>query len=185
MSNNKKRNKRSFSSMVMLNLFGGKEKQDIFIEEEVESPLKTIINTFKGDKVAMFGLTLFILIVAVMLIGPLIWPIDLSFSESSQGHVPPGYNLMKVPDALQGNVEYITAGSSFSVGIDKNGKVYVWGESKITDTIDIANVPKELQDAKIVKAAAGQDHVIAVDEAGKLYAWGNNRHQQTDIPFFF
>ncbi|NLY21436.1 MAG: ABC transporter permease subunit [Tissierellia bacterium] len=169
--------------MLMLNLFGGKDKQDIFVEDDIESPLKTIINSFRDDKVAMVGLGIFLLIVAVMLIGPLIWPIDLSFSETSQAHISPGFDLLEIPKELQNNAKDISAGSSFSVGVDNNGKVYVWGKPRITETISIDKIPEDVKNAKIVNVEAGTDHVLAVDESGRLYAWGNDRHQQINAPF--
>ena len=183
MKNNKKRDRMSFSSMIMLNLFGGKDKQDMFVEEEIESPMKTIIKTFRSDKVAMFGMIVFLIIVAIMLIGPVIYPIDLSFSETSQINISPGFDLMKLPAGLDGNIEDIDIGSKFSVGADKDGKVYIWGKTKITETITVDKIPDEVKNAKIVNVAAGLDNILAVDENGKLYAWGNSRNKQTDVPF--
>ncbi len=110
-------------------------------------------------------------------------PIDLSFSEVSQQHIPPGRNLMKYPKALEGKVQDISTGPKFSVATSTDGKLYIWGgKTKITDTIDLRKVPKDM--GNIVKLAAGYDHILALnDEGGQLFAWGGNgRQRQTDIP---
>ncbi len=92
-------------------------------------------------------------------------PIDLSFSEVSQQHIPPGRNLMKYPKALEGKVQDISTGPKFSVATSTDGKLYIWGgKTKITDTIDLRKVPKDM--GNIVKLAAGYDHILALNDEG-------------------
>ena len=91
--------------------------------------------------------------------------------------------MMDYPDELvKAGVVDISVGSNFSVGVDTNGKVYVWGKTKISRVIDVADVPNEVAKAKIVKVAAGFDHIVVVDEKGTIYCWGNARLGQTKLP---
>ena len=41
-------------------------------------------------------------------------------------HVAPGLDLMKYPKSLEGKVEDISTGPTFSVATDTNGKLYMW-----------------------------------------------------------
>ena len=179
MSENKtKQNKKiSFLSLLFANLFGGKKKLSLYEEAQVQSPFKTIVKTFKSNKISMIGLIVFLIILAIVLIGPVIKPIDLSYSETSQMNVAPGNDLMKIPDSLVGRVQDIAIGPTFSVGVSTDGEVYIWGKTKITDSTDIKNLPSDM--GKIVKVAAGYDHIILLNEEGKLFFSGSNRQQQT------
>jgi len=176
-SNNKKP---SFLYLLFTKLFGGKKHLSLVEEEQMESPLRIVINNFKDNKVAMTGLIVFILIFIFVMVGPYFFPIDLSFAESSQQNVAPGLDLMSVPKELQGKIQQISVGPTFSVGISTNGKLYIWGKTKITKAIDVKKVPKKM--GKIVKIAAGYDHILALNDKGQLFAWGSNRNQQATIP---
>ncbi|NLK44453.1 MAG: hypothetical protein GX300_08675, partial [Tissierellia bacterium] len=159
--NTNKKNKKSFLSLLFGNLFGSRKELSILEEEQVQSPWRTVIRTFRSNKVSMTGLIVFLLIFATVMIGPLIKPIDLSFSETSQKDIAPGFDMMKVPQALQGKIQDISVGPTFSIGTSTDGDVYVWGKTRITSAIDIKNLPrdektKQLIDmGKIVKVSAG------------------------------
>lgn len=181
--------KKSFLRLLLINLFGGKSKMAVMeeeilsnegVEEEIESPGQIIWSSFKSNKVSMAALVTFLIIVIISLVGPLIDPIDLSFSEVSQQHIPPGRDLLKYPKALEGNVQDIDIGPRYSVGVSKDGQLYVWGKSKISDTINLRRVPKDM--GKIVKVAAGYNHILALNEDGELFAWGSDRQMQASIP---
>lgn len=86
--------------------------------------------------------------------------------------------MLKLPSALKGKVADIGCGRTFGVGIDTDGHVYTWGNTRITDKIDISNIPDEVQNADIVHLAVGDDHAVALDVDGNLYVWGNTRLQQ-------
>lgn len=180
-NDNKKnnKNKKSFLHLLFINLFGGKKKMDI-LEEEIQSPWQTVRSTFKDDKVAMTALIIFLVIVAIVLVGPVVHPIDLSFSETSQQNVEPGLDLMKVPESLKGKVQDIAIGPTFSIGVSTDGKLYIWGKTRISSTINVNKMPADM--GKITKVAAGFDHILALNDEGKLFAWGNDRQRQTSIP---
>lgn len=179
---NKKDNKKkkSFLSLLFTNLFGGKSKLSIYEEEKVQSPLKTVLKTFRSNRIAMTSLGVFVTMLLIVTIGPLIKPVDLSFSESSQIHIAPGFDLMKVPSAMKGKVQDITVGPSYSVGVTTDGKLYMWGKTRLSDTIDLRKIPSGM--GKIVKIASGYDHIIALNDQGQVFAWGNNWRKQATVP---
>ena len=182
--NNKKK---SFFSLLMGNLFGVKPELSLMEEEQVLSPLRTVINSFKSNRVAMFGLITFILIFLIVLIGPAIYPIDLSYSEISQQNVGPGSNFLKFPKELEGNLQDISVGPTFSIGTTQDGKIKIWGKTRISSTMDMSRLPvdsknKKIDMGKVVKVAAGHDHAIALNENGDLFGWGNDRQDQSTIP---
>ena len=176
--------KKSFRPFVWLRrLFFGPGKELSFLEEEqVQSPLRSMAKRFLHNKIAMTGLIVFVACLLLVIIGPIFLPLDLSYSDSTQQNVPPGMNLATLPKELKGDVQAMSVGPTYGIGVDEEGKVYTWGYTKVTDTIDIGNIPQEVQDAKIVDVAAGYDHVLALSEDGILYVWGNDRLGQADIP---
>lgn len=178
---NQENKNKGFHKLLFGNLFKNRNELSLLEEEQVQSPFRTMVNTFRSDVVSMVALSIFLLIFAIVLIGPLILPIDLSFMETSQENVAPGLDMMKFPEALDGNVEQISIGPTFSVGVDKEGKVYTWGKTKISDTTNIRNIPTDM--GKVVKVAVGTDHVLALNSEGKLFTWGSNRQQQGTIPY--
>lgn len=159
-----------------------KEIEDLMKEEQVQSPMRTVLRNFRENKLAMTGLIIFLMIFLFVMIAPLFVPIDLGFSDSTQSNVAPGYDMMKYPNELKGNVKDIGASATFAVGLSNDGKVYAWGKTKISKTIDIADIPDEVQNANIVQIAVGNDHVVALDDKSNVYVWGNTRLGQADIP---
>jgi len=171
--------KKSFFSFLRKD----KKEQDIFQEEQVQSPLRTIVSNFLHNRIAMTGVVVFLAIFIFVMIGPHIWVLDLGYEDNTQVNIAPGLDMMSYPRALANEgVQKIAVGSTFSVGCSKEGHVYVWGKSKITEIIDVRDIPEEVKNAKIVDVAAGQDHVVALDEQGNIYVWGNTRQGQDKIP---
>ena len=141
MSDNKKK-KVSFLGM----LFGNRNKaENIMVEEQVTSPGRMIVNNFLHNKLGMTGLIIFLAIFLTVFIAPMFIELDLGYSDATQTNIPPTMNMLDVPEELAGNVQDIAAGTTFGVGCDKNGKVYIWGHTKITDVIDLANIPDEVK----------------------------------------
>ena len=169
---------------MLKHLFGKRDKElDVLQEEALQSPLRTVVRTFASNRLAFGGLIVFLVIFLIVLIGPVFNPIDLSEKEETQINVAPGLNMMKVPDGLKGNVKEISTGATFSVGVDNDGKVYVWGYTKISNKIDIAKkMPKQKEMGKVVSVSAGFDHVMALNEDGELFIWGSDRMGQCQIP---
>lgn len=154
------------------------EVKDIMQEEQVQTPFKTMAANFFKKKTVIVGLVVFIAIFLLVLIGPKIWVLDLSDQDSTLVNIPPGYNMMKVPNELKGNIKDITAGRTYGIGIDTEGTMYTWGHTRITEKIDIANIPDEVRAADLTMLAAGEDHAVGIDENSQVYVWGNTRLQQ-------
>ena len=165
-------------------LFGGKkEALDVMQEEAIQSPMRTIIKNFVGNKLSIGGLVVFLLMFLVVLIGPLFYPIQLSEKEETQLNVAPGMDMMDVPKELEGNVRMISTGATFSVGLDNNGKVYVWGRTKISNKIDIKkDLPSQEELGEVVAVSAGFDHAMALNAEGEVICWGSNRMSQAKPP---
>lgn len=184
MSKDNQKKKHSFS--LMKRLFGGKSKNkelDILQEEALQSPLRTVIRKFVENKLAMGGLILFLIIFLTVIIGPIFYPINLSATEETQTNIAPGMNFMSVPKGLDGNIRDIAVGATFSIGVDNDGKVYIWGKTKISNSIDISkNMPSQKDLGNVVTVAAGFDHVMALNDKGKVFCWGNKRLGQCDVP---
>ena len=91
-------------------------------------------------------------------------------------------NMMKVPKDILDDVKVIEPGSTFGFALTNSGDIEYWGQTDITRTIDLADIPNDVKNANIVQLAVGTDHAVAVDDQGVVYAWGNNRLGQLDLP---
>ncbi|MHB8097301.1 MAG: ABC transporter permease subunit, partial [Erysipelotrichaceae bacterium] len=86
-----------------------------------------------------------------------------------------------MPDYLKdGSVQLVdlTVTLRTAAGIDKDGKLYVWGEN----FNELLELPEGIENAKITQVVAGRAHFMAIDSNGKLYAWGSNKYEQATIP---
>ncbi len=156
------------------------EVKDILKEEQVQTPFRTMAKSFFAKTTVRIGLCGFILVFLFVLIGPRYWVLDLSEQDSTLINLPPSNSMMDVPKELKGRIADIAAGRTYGVGLDTDGHLHTWGHTRITDKINIADVPDEVQNADLVMFAAGDDHVVAMDEQGQLYVWGNTRLQQAN-----
>lgn len=148
--------------------------------ELIVSPGRQIFNRFMERKFAVISVIVVLIMFLIVFIVPhFMTKYYDAFTETTQKDLPPTMSLMKVPKELKNNIKSIDSYSSFSVGLSKDGKVYVWGIGKLGATgLNVMDIPEEVKNAKIAYVAAGQDHIIALDENGKLYGWGSNRFGQ-------
>ena len=176
-------NKENKKPSLFARLFGNRNKQLSFMEEEqLQSPTRMIVRNFTSNKLGMTGLIVFLCIFLFVMIGPKFFILDLSYQDNTQTNVPPTLTMLSVPEGLEGNVKDITPGTTFGVGVDNDGHVYTWGYTKITEVIDVGVIPDEVKKAHIEQIAAGYDHIAAIDDAGRVYVWGNDRLGQTNLP---
>ena len=148
-------------------------------EERIQTPMRAMLSSFVHKPLAMVGLIVFLAIFVFVLVGPRIWPLDLSDQDASLTNLPPSNNMMAVPkEMLAAGVADIASGNTYGLGTDVNGKLYIWGHTRVTDKIDMADIPQEVLDADLTYIAAGTDHCVAVAEDGQVYVWGNTRLQQ-------
>ena len=161
--------------------FKKKKDLNIYQEEQIQTPWRTVVRSFIANKLSMGALILFLAIVAFMFIAPIFFRIDLGYNEPMQADLPPSQKFMQFPEAMRKDALDISAGSTFGVGIDSAGKFHAWGDKELFAMPDLeATQPKEMTD--LVKVAAGYDHVLALDAAGKVWAWGNGRNGQVRVP---
>lgn len=174
-----KNKKTSTIGAAFARMFGMQKKERSFMEEEaLQSPSRVAARNFFHRPTAVFGLVVFIMIFLLVMIGPYFMPIDLGHSDSNLTNIAPGYNMMSVPKQMrQEGVADIAAGQTYGIGLSKAGKVYTWGYTKVSDAIDLKDVPEELTNGSVnVKfMAAGNDHAVAIDENNEFHFWGNNR----------
>ena len=148
-------------------------------DELMQSPVRMVVQSFLHDKVAMTGLILFLVIFLCCIVLPFFYPIDLYYQDVTQSNVAPGFGMLKVPSQLQGNAQMVSAGSTFSVAVDKDGNVYEWGTFP---TDRLKNIPSSSETGKLTQISAGLDHVLAVNEEGQIFTWGNDRMGLSQIP---
>ena len=175
----KKEKKQSTFGTVLRRMFGLQKKEMNFMEEEaLQSPGRVAARNFFHRPTAVFGMVVFLMIFVFVLVGPYIWVIDLGQSDSSMVNIGPGLNMMKVDEQLKADgIREIVPGATYGLGVDNDGRVYSWGYTRVTETLDLGNIPAELTDGTVhvVQLAAGADHAVAADAEGNLYFWGNNR----------
>ncbi len=150
---------------------------DVLKEEELQSPLRTIVKNFAENKIAMAGTIIFAFILFASLILPFFRPLDTTFQDSTQQNTAPGLTMLSIPKKLKNNVEQIAVGSTFSLGIDQAGNLYQWG--KVSNQ-KLAELPEDMR--PLAQVSAGHDHALALSEDGKVYTWGNNRLNLGKVP---
>ena len=153
------------------------EKRKNMAVEDIVSPLQQVVRNFFERKLAVGALCVLIAMFITVFVGPLFMPNYYdAYIEVTQKSIAPTMSMMSVPKELQGDIKMIDGYGSFTVGLSNSGKVYVWGSTQLGTTgIDIADIPEDVQNAKIEMIAAGIDHIVAIDDQGIVHAWGNNR----------
>ena len=146
----------------------------------MQSPSKTVIKNFVSNKLSVGAVLILVLMFAGVFIGSSFMTLDLSYAESSQQNVGPGLGLLSVPGDLKDNAVSLSAGSTFSVGADKDGNVYVWGHPDISKTISMEQIPENM--GKVTMVSAGYDHAIALNDNNEVFCWGNDRLKQCAVP---
>lgn len=143
--------------------------------DKIESPARQAAKRFFRKPIAVISLTVLVAMFALVFIGSACMPLDLSYRESLHSNLAPGFRMLSVPGGLKNDIVSISGVSSFSVGLDSEGKVYVWGNTKFPNsatTDDMKDIPDELDGVKVTAVAAGADHAVAITEEGKVVCWG-------------
>ncbi|MBO4445606.1 MAG: ABC transporter permease subunit [Clostridia bacterium] len=180
MENNKKE---FFLVRWIRRLIFPQKELDIYTEEQMQSPMRLVVKNYFSKPMSVISLIVFIIIALFVFIAPHFVYLDLGEQDSTLVNIAPGYNMLKYPKALEQNgVQDISVGNNYSIGVDKEGHVYVWGKSKVTKIIDLSKLPNDVQKADIVGVAAGADHALAYDKRGTIYAWGSDRLNQCTLP---
>ena len=173
---------KSFGRTIASLFTFGPKKEPVFnlAEEAVLSPTRVIVRNFRRNKLAMFGLVWFVLMILVIFGGSALYPIDLFETEPVLRNTQPGTGYVSFPSSFQrAGVDTISSGITYSVALGQDGKVYTWG----VDVEGVLSVPKEVTSEKIAKITSGDRHVLALTEGGRVLAWGNNNFNQAEVPF--
>jgi len=157
---------------VFRKLFGVRHRE----EESIKTPFCLVVERFRSNGTAMAGLLIFLVLFLSVMILPAFFPLNLSYQEVTQQNVSPGRTMLAYPKSLEGNVRKIAVGSTYSVGVDQQGTLSLWGKYPK----NLEKLPEGMGAIKDV--SAGVNHILALDEKGQLYAWGSNRFHQLEIP---
>ena len=148
--------------------------------EALESPMRLAVKTFFRRKLAVGALILLIALFLLVFIGPLILPMDAAFTDANQANIAPNLSMRSIPRALRKEgIRDISSFGTFSVGVSQENTLYIWGYSE--DALvghDYSEFPEEIEEGKVLAAAAGSDFVIAVTTEGKIIGWGDNTRGQ-------
>ena len=125
------------------------EEQD---DELMQSPFRMVVTSFIRDKIAMIGLCAFTFIFLCCMILPFFFPIEMNYQDVTQANVAPGFGMLNIPSALKNNALDIAAGSTFSVGSDRDGNVYEWGTFP---TDKLKKIPSSSEMGKLTMISAG------------------------------
>ncbi|MBE6599091.1 MAG: hypothetical protein E7638_06580, partial [Ruminococcaceae bacterium] len=167
------KNKKTLRESWLGRMFRGASKELDPNPEKYASPGKLAVKRFFRRPAACVALAVIVCMFLFVFIGPMINPIDLSYSETLHKNVSPSYNMMSIPSDLEEDVNQIASYSTWSVGVDNAGEVYTWGKTYMKDVnIDMADIPEEVKNSKILHVAAGIDHAVAISEDGRVYSWG-------------
>lgn len=155
-------------------LFYGPNKEISAMQvDKLETPFVTVLKRFFAKKTALIATITFIIILLLVFLAPYFYPIDVNYRSTTQSNKKPGYNYLSVPSALN-SAKMISIGPSYGIGIDQDGKVHIWGDTKLSKYVDLKDIPNEVLNDKIEWVSAGADFIIAVAESGKLYGWGQD-----------
>ena len=177
--NNKKRKKPLTMMLATRRMVAGQPAPASEEEEAMLTPFQMVVNNFLHDKVAVARVICFVLIFLCCIVLPFFLPMDKYFQDVTQANVAPGFGMLTPPSGLNGNAQEVSVGSTFSVGIDRDGNVYEWGTFP---NEKLKNIPSASEMGKVTQVSAGLDHILAVNEEGKLFTWGNDRMGLEAIP---
>ena len=150
-------------------------KAELQEEERIESPTRLILNAFFRKKAAVAALLVLVGLFLFVFIAPMLVQLDVNYTDPLQQNLAPVYSLKRVPKRLKKEIEDIDGFSGFTVGLSKQGKVFVWGNTQ--DTLsgrDMKDIPQQVKEEGAVLVAAGKDHVLALTKSGDLVGWGDD-----------
>lgn len=143
--------------------------------EKIESPSRLLRQAFFRKKSAVTALIFLVALFLFVFIAPLFLSLDINYTDPLQQNISPGYSLCSPPRALKKDVRYIDGFSDFTVGVNSEGKLFVWGNVKNRLTkVNVKKYPDTVRDEGVVVASAGKDHIAAVTKLGKIVCWGDN-----------
>lgn len=156
-----------------------KRPVDMLAEEAVMSPSKVIVKNFFRNKLAIGGLIGFTMMLSVVFIGAALNPLTILETNPIMRNTKPGLGYTKITnDAKNAELVQIANGSTYGIGLGKDGDVYAWGQ----DVLGATKIPSDINALQIKKIASGDRHAIVLTTSGKIYGWGNNNFKQAIVP---
>ncbi len=158
-------------------MFFGASKELTIADERFDSPSKLAVKRFFRKPLATLAVVVLISMFLFVFIGSAISPVDLTETGSEMLHtnMAPTMSLMKLPEGMKDGAVDISSRGSFTIGVDTDGQVYMWGHYFNVSgeaSRNVMNIPAEVKNSKIVHVAAGSDHCVAISEDGHVYCWG-------------
>ena len=160
---------------VLRRLFLGNIGQSPRLDDRYDSPSKLAVKRFFRKPLATGAVIILCCMFLFVFIGPMVSPVDLSYVESMHKNVAPNMSMMKLPSSMKEDPVSISSRGSFTLGLDKNGDVHVWGYYSTFSSDpakNVMNIPEVVKNADIAYAAAGSDHCVVIAKDGTMYAWG-------------
>lgn len=121
-----------------------------------------------GARLAAVVLTIIFLLVGVL---PFFIPAELRYTDNNLANIPPSFDQMSLEGSLSSGILDINGISGVSVGVDREGRVYLFGAASGSVGERIFTLPEELGEG-VVSASCGYDHAIAVTRGGRIVGWG-------------
>ncbi|MDE5893267.1 MAG: hypothetical protein K2H45_10120, partial [Acetatifactor sp.] len=164
-------------------MFFGASKELTVADERYDSPNKLAVKRFFRNPLATGAVIILAGMFLFVFIGSAIAPADLTETGSEMLHtnMAPTQSLMKLPDGMKDGAVDISSRGSFTIGVDTDGQVYMWGKYlniSGDESRDVMNIPAEVLNSRIAHVAAGSDHCVAISEDGHVYAWGESDNGQ-------
>jgi len=174
---------RAIKSAFVRGFLGNNKEMTIFEEEAVQSPLRVTAKKFFKNKMAIVGLTVFLGVLLFCFVGSIFIKADVFYINTTQGNTSPGFSLLDVPKGLKENgILDIAISSTYSMGIDKENNVYIWG-------IDVDHIAEEFPmglaapedlaygqaittGLKCTRVWSGTNHFILEQMDGSLISFG-------------
>ena len=158
-------------------MFFGGSKELTLADERFDSPGKLAVKRFFRNPLATGAVIILAGMFLFVFIGSAIAPVDLTETGSEMLHtnMAPTQSLMKLPDSMKDGVVDISSKGTFTIGVDTDGKVSMWGQYVNISgdpARDVMNIPDEVKNSKVVHVAAGSDHCVAITDDGRVIAWG-------------
>jgi peptide/nickel transport system permease protein len=171
----------SFGRLVGSLFSFGKMKRpvDMLAEEAIMSPSKVIVKNFFRNKLAISGLIGFSIMLTVVFLGAALNPLTILETNPIMRDTKPGLGYTKISnEANKAGLIQISNGTTYGIGLGKDGNVYAWGQ----DVLGSTKIPAEVNALQIKKIASGDRHAIVLTSTGKIYGWGRNNFKQATVP---
>ena len=125
---------------------------------------------FSGGGALPMAVVLSVILVLVGVL-PLFIEAELDYTDNNLANIPPSFSQMHLSDDLAYGIRDINGISGVSIGVDRNGRVYLFGATSGGVGDRIFSLPDALEGGAVA-ASCGYDHAIAVTADGRVVGWG-------------